>query len=340
MKYSYLTFISLLIVTISPSAQETGDESKTQFGEPSIEKMLENSKKMPTESDIVNQEILKALVGFPIDLSEIDADENAKNSNFRSALNHEYSSLSGEILKMYWSGSLVKEKRDAYLQSIFTEEFRKKSHFPIQGFNNLMAVYYRNLDEIDSLRVLTAIFVSGQLGAIQDIKPYLEYATVFVGDFKLATGMNITYSTSMDMLPDIKLTPSQRIKFWPSACAIFNNTNTAVPKLLDAVKDKNLREDLRLRAAAFINTIDPSVIDQKLLENLEPAMAEKVQCIKKYSLKWRHMLDNVCEDTSERDNKLFNPQIPKHLKNSVTIPPNLTVGEARKMEDEYFWGKY
>ncbi|MEW6238307.1 MAG: hypothetical protein AB1656_23225 [Candidatus Omnitrophota bacterium] len=290
---------------------------------------------MPNESQIINQEILKTLVGFPIDLSEINADEKLKERRFKSQ-NHEYYLMTDEILKMYWSGSLVKEKRDTYLQSIFTEEFRKKSHFPIKGIKNLMAVYYRNPDEIDSLRVLAAIFASGQLGAIQDIKPYLEYATVFVGDSQLATGfLSFVYSIDMADIPEVKITPSQRLKYWPSACAIFNNTNAAVPKLLDAVKDKNLREDLRLRSAAFINTIDPSVIDQELLDGLEPAMAEKVQCIKKKSLKWRHMLYNVCEDTSERDKK--DEQLHKK---SMAIPDGMTVEEARKIADEDIWGKY
>ncbi len=50
-------------------------------------KCLKIQKKPPQESDIVNAEVLKVLVGFPVDKSEIDADKKTVISrSYRSTI--------------------------------------------------------------------------------------------------------------------------------------------------------------------------------------------------------------------------------------------------------------
>ncbi len=85
-----------------------------------------------------------------------------KKQLFQGAIDQQYNIVLREIVDMYWTGSLVKEKRDQYFQSVFAEELQKNNPFPIQGYHNLMAVISQKPGDIDSVRVLAAIFLSGQ----------------------------------------------------------------------------------------------------------------------------------------------------------------------------------
>ncbi len=331
-KYYAASIILLFSVQLSVSQ----DGPPVELGDPSIGSLLEKSRnqQLPNEKQIADYEILKTLIGFPYDRNGVD---KIVEMRLGSIKNLENGIVSREILAMYWSGSLVKEKRDDYLSSLLKEEMTKKNRFPIEGMNGLMAVSSKDPERINPARVLAAILISGCIGSIQQIEPYLEFSTVYIGDDSLATGSLPMFSKLWDNTIDAYQTiiPDQRLKFWPSAFAILKNQEQSVPKLISALQDKNLREDLRLRAASFLNTIDPNILDQELLESLEPNIATQVQCIKDKLIKWRHSIRNVCKEKTERQK-----QRERKIREKLNIPDNVSLDELKRQDEKLIWGNY
>ncbi len=104
--------------------------------------------------------------------------------------------------------------------------------------------------------LMTAFQINSLLGDIHDIKTFLQYSYIFVGN-----SYDATKSPPDDLSAaflEITRTPAQRMKHWPATHAIITNATAAIPRLKEALWNSAARDELRNRAAGFLILLDRS----------------------------------------------------------------------------------
>ncbi len=257
-------FLALIIVSIVIGSNAfAGDQIAKDH--PSAESLFSASSDINDATGAVNRIVLENLIGFPFDSDTVDEKTQRLIKGTLSSFLHV---IEDNIIDLYWSGSLTQEKRTESLNKIIQNNYKKMKHLPLEGIMNLPALSTQE-PEVDITKLFASFMVCGAKGMITDIVPFLEYSRVFVGDDFLALGFRSTVVSwsQVEQEPEKPLPPELRLIFWPAANAILKNPDVSLPLMIDAVKDKNLRIDLRLRAASFINTLDSDIINDELLHS-------------------------------------------------------------------------
>jgi hypothetical protein len=326
-KFSTITIVLTLIGSNAFSSDLTSKNPS------SAESLFSSSCDINDATGAVNRIVLENLIGFPFDSNTVDEKtQRLINGTFSSYLHV----IEDNIIDLYWSGSLTQEKRAESLNKIIQNNHKKMNHLPLEGIMNLSALSTQE-PEIDITKLFASFMVCGAKGLITDIIPFLEYSRVFVGDEFLALGFRgaVVSWSQVEQEPEKPLPPELRLAFWPVANAILKNPDVSLPLMIDAVKDKNLRIDLRLRAASFINTLDPDIINDELLLSCEKEIQEKLLCIKNDGIKWRHSLAYV-----QDGNFMFRKNRNEILRKRLHLPENVDMKQIREQMDKSQWGEY
>lgn len=292
-----------------------------------------NSASSASQAEAIAYEmVVNKLFGFPFDLEGVD-EKNARL--LRGYSNSNYSGLKSKLVKLYKSGGLENKNRKDTVRKIFKKAIQE-GKYPIEGMTDLNAFHTDN-PSLDVEEIVAGFIVAGKFAEFEDIVPFLEFSQVFYGDDLAAFGhrIMIVSLSQLELDPDQPLAPEQRLNFWPAANAILKNPDASLPLLMEAVQRRDLREDLRLRAVSFINTINGELINEDLLKNCEGSFRAKAYCIKEKNIKWRHPVYNVCKEKTEKDR-----QKDEMLLKKLNLDKNTDVKALREEMDRYRWGKY
>jgi len=285
----------------------------------------------PSKAGIANRAVIEQVMGFPFDLVGID-EKNA--ALVRGAYSTYLGAMEKAITNVYKEGDLVSGRREAYVEKIIREQYAKMKNLPLQGSLNGHALATREPDA-DTIQLMAAFMICGKFQYIPDIVPFLECANVYVGDDYLAfgyRGVMVSWSQVITQ-PDQPLPPEKRLHFWPAAHALLANPEVSMPLLRDAVLRGDLRDDLRLRAATFIQTLDPECIQPEWLADCDASIREKILCIRDHELKWRDTFIDPCN----QENTIRHQEL---LRKILKLPADTNMKEVRKQMDEHLWGPY
>lgn len=284
-----------------------------------------------TDKEKVEKLLMKELIGFPYDTDGLD--ERVVNLINRASDVH---ILKKEILKLYWDGKLEKNIRQKTFADIINACSNQTTPLKIQCRTDLTTII-STYPDVEIPKLMAVFLLAGKFGSLDNLIPYLEYSLVSYGKDILAGGYELTSNGEVIELSEIDTTllpAKNRLEFWPAANAILKNREISMPKLITIIKDKSAREALRLRAVAFINTMDPTMLDKKNFEELEPSILDSIIYIKEKKLKWRTVVLDIAK---QKQSKEINEKILKNKFKNQSLTDVLSFFEK---EDKRFWGDY
>ncbi|MFB3788906.1 MAG: hypothetical protein ACE15F_21305 [bacterium] len=307
--------------------------SSTESDEPSAESVF-NSPQY-SKAGIANWAIIEQVMGFPFDLDGID-EKNA--ALIRGTYSTYLGAMGIAISRCYEAGDLASGRREEFLEKLIRENYAKMKNLPLQGTMNGQAFASKE-PEVDTIPLMAVFMICSQFQYIPDIVPFLECANIYVGDTYLAFGYRgyIAGWSQVITQPDHPLPPEKRLHFWPAAHAILTNPGISLPLLRDTVIRRDLRNDIRLRAASFINTLDPEYINPEWLSECEESIREQVLCIKEKGLNWRYIWRYPSIDPCDPDEEFKQDE---RLRQLMKLPADVNVRELRKQMEENDWGPY
>lgn len=288
--------------------------------------------KEETESDVVNDALASKILGFPFNY-----DDFSGNERIYMKINAEIRQVKEAFLDMYWSGNLEETKRNDYLRDIVQENMKHVK--PLKGEVNLYAFRTQN-PNTDPEQLIAVLLLYSRLGGIDDIIAFLELSKLKFGE-DASAGAKQYYRTrfSNNRFNFFeKGTPEQRLVLWPAANAIIKQPTETVPLLLNAIKDPDLRIDLRYRAATFINTLNPDFLDEDLLNVCDNDFAENIRTLKKYKIKWRENLP-----APDREFEAYFQEIDVRMKHYMKARHGVEIENyflLKKEEEAAMWGQY
>jgi len=335
MKKSAYLLCALVIcgVIFFAFAPKFDDSSTEPMDSPSAESVFNPPE--PSKAGIANWALIEQVMGFPFNLDGID-EKNA--ALIRGAYSTYLGAMEIAVSHCYETGDLASGRREAYVEKLIRDNFAKMKNLPLQGTMNGQALAACE-PEVDTIQLMAAFMICGKFQYIPDIVPFLECANVYVGDTYLAFGYRgyIAGWSQVITQPDQPLPPEKRLHFWPAAHAILANPEVSLPLLRDAVLRRELRNDLRLRAAAFINTLDPEYIQPEWLAECEESIREQVLCIKEKDLNWRYSWIYSSIDPCDPDEEFKQDE---RLRKLMKLPADVNMRVLRKQMEEHDWGPY
>lgn len=274
------------------------------------------------EERIALSEKVKQIFGFPFD----------REGN--SVANQNFHPVQEKLMEFCKTGVLEETKRQAVLSKILKNAL-ERGRFPIEGKSDFNALSTQN-PNIDVIELTAALIAAGRYKDIDDIVPFLEFSQIFYGNINLAFGhpLFILNFAALESQPNQPLPPEKRLTYWPAANALLKNQDVSVPILTTAVNRRDLRKDLRLRAASFLNTINPVLIDEDLLK-VNPDIKDELSCIKDRGIKWRHSIYQLCRNETEKER-----QRKEILRLKLGLPEDADIKEVQKNIDQDLWGQY
>ncbi|MBN2326899.1 MAG: hypothetical protein JXR73_07080 [Candidatus Omnitrophica bacterium] len=322
--------LSTIFILSSMSAIHLFGDTQTEKGQPSAASLFSATYDISDATSGVNRVISEKLLGFPFDLTGIDQKTQQLIQGVHSDSLH---GVQDEILDLYWSGSLSEGKLSETMKNTIANNFSLIRKLPLEGTMNL-AAFMTQEPQSDIKKLLAAFMICGIVGMIPDIIPFLECSNVCVGDAFLALGYRpfISGSSQIEQDPGKPLPPEQRLTFWPASNAILKNPDISLPLLIETVKRTDIRTDIRLRAASFINTLEPDLINDGFIQSCDQELQKQLAAIRENGIKWRHSLKFTDEEFIKKHNAILR----KHL----NLPPEVDMKQIRKEMDEHEWGKY
>lgn len=238
----YLTYIFLFVYsTVAIYSNEI----------PSIPLNIE----IPSVTDGANAVVIEEFAGYPF------LSDRYSRYGFGSEAR-----IRDEILQFASDKNLLGDNAEKTLRSIFFEANAKIAEKDIDRMCNV-GILNTEYPSVNAEKLLAAFVVSKQSGVIVDITPYLQFSRIFFGNpAKLFD--HYGFVTSYEEPTDI-LTAEQRLAYFPAANAIIHNKEKTLPLLKKSLLNKGLDMKLRLRAAAFINSIDKNALSEKLIQSLD-----------------------------------------------------------------------
>ncbi|MBI1391084.1 MAG: hypothetical protein GC154_21870 [bacterium] len=184
--------------------------------------------------------------------------------------------IAKRIHELKQSGLLSKERRPNVLNEIISVNWKRFGDRTVEGYTNYGALQEMTM-EMDVANLFAAFVLASQNGDTEDIVPFLEFCTCYFGASGEAMP-GVDHNSFAEDLYNQDLTKAQRNAFFPAELTIMKYPEKTVPLLIEALKNTEVKEWLRLRAAGYLNQLDREVL--KSVENeLEPEMRKKVDCI-------------------------------------------------------------
>ncbi|MBI1389915.1 MAG: hypothetical protein GC154_15855 [bacterium] len=182
-----------------------------------------------------------------------------------------------------------------------------------RSFQGIMndGAFAKKCPEIQTDLLMAALSLVAHQGHVYNVIPLLRLSNIHIGDSSKALGdpsKGISGPPSVGSMADIHaaLSPSSKsphpaplseddqLALWPAAAAIIHNPTDAKPQLLSVLVDVKHSNEIRLRAASFLNQIDASVLTSDVLDSLDEVTRSKVACITLHNIRWRQLITDPC----------------------------------------------
>ncbi len=247
-----------------------------------------------TEQEISDFYFAKDVLGFPY-LYQYDGDEK----NILIPTRYQLSSAEEIAFQWYKEGLLAENKRGMTISQAIRENDTLSAPLPCEGFLGYEQLGKENQDpNFDSSSLIAAFYIAAKMGEIDDVLPFLRFSRVYT--YKAGAGIRSPI-TSMHDREHLPLPPEDRLTYFPAAYALFSHPQKTIPLLLKVIPDKTISEDLRLRAASFLNTMNPSLIDDRLYQSCDEEINQKLRLIKEDALLWLDTLNAINDKFKEQD---------------------------------------
>ncbi|MGI6457975.1 MAG: hypothetical protein ACOX5R_20470 [bacterium] len=250
-----------------------------------------------SEEGLTNSLILK-WVGFPFDQEKLLSDP-------------EINAIAQAITNMNEKGLLNASIRKNTLNSI-VEKQRGKNNKEQYALKNLQTLLEQN-PSIEASDLMASFVIMAKTGELASIDVLLEYATVSIGSTPVINntlsmgGIGFTAPaepagmSEEEYFEQEKQKEADSLSLYPAAQAILSNPSVSVPLLMEAVKNREYPEFIRLRAAGFLNTMAPEVLDDDLLSSVQDQNIQaQLKCLKEGDYTWKNIVPNLCNDLQKR----------------------------------------
>ncbi|MBN2328804.1 MAG: hypothetical protein JXR73_16815 [Candidatus Omnitrophica bacterium] len=279
----------------------------------------------PSEQEISDFYFVKDVLGFPYD-------DRYTKKNIIAVIPSPYQLTPSEKVALKWhkDGLLTDENRRETLNQVIRSNDSALKSMPCEGFLSYSQFGEEHQKKgFDPSSLAAAFYLSAQSGEIGDILPFLRFSQVYTNP--QGAGIPSPIASAHDNKETI-LPPKERLTYFPAAYALFSHSTEVIPLLLKTIQDATAPEDLRLRAAAFLNTMNPNLLNDRLYENCEKEMSPKLRLIKEEVVLWCDALDAITDHDKEQDRRHWD-----RYKKRWDFPDDVDMIEQRKKDRREAW---